>query len=79
MRSEREVHVTWARRTAVIDDREGWTHDLSYPGIAITRRRGGRPVGEVWLPVGSTEPTHADDEALTAALRTAWHWSRSAA
>ncbi|OXM43054.1 hypothetical protein CFP75_40130 [Amycolatopsis alba DSM 44262] len=49
------------------------------PGIAVTRHERGHPVREDWLPVGTDEPTDADDETLIAALRTAWLWSRPAA
>ncbi|MEU8416967.1 hypothetical protein AB0C24_29630 [Amycolatopsis japonica] len=32
-------------------------------------------MADAWLPAGET-PTYADDEALIAALRAAWRWSR---
>ncbi|SFI57814.1 hypothetical protein SAMN04489731_111230 [Amycolatopsis regifaucium] len=57
-----------------VDDRAA----LSYPGIAVIRRRHGEVVDRTWLPVGE-EPTFADDEALIAALHAAWRWSSHAA
>lgn len=65
-------------RTVAVDDVNGRAETLSYPGIALLHHHGDRLVGEVWLPVGDA-PTFADDEALIAALRTAWSWSRTAA
>uniref|UniRef100_UPI003F496A7E hypothetical protein n=1 Tax=Amycolatopsis sp. CA-293810 TaxID=3239926 RepID=UPI003F496A7E len=79
MRSERDVQLRWTPRTVIVHGPRGLAETVVYPGIALTRRRGGHVVDETWLPVGEAEPTLADDEALIAALHAAWRWNSSAA
>ncbi|WP_244162680.1 hypothetical protein [Amycolatopsis regifaucium] len=79
MGTDRVVQLRWEPRTVAVDDVAGYPSTLTYPGIAVVRQCAERVVGEVWLPVGEEEPTFADDEALIAALRTAWSWSQTAA
>ncbi|KFU78377.1 hypothetical protein [Amycolatopsis lurida] len=74
MSPDRVVQLRWEPRHVADDG--GAT--LSYPGISVVRTRQGEVVDRVWVPVGE-EPTFADDEALIAALRAAWCWTRPAA
>lgn len=74
MSPDRVVQLRWEPRRVQDGDRAA----LSYPGISVIRTKCGEVVGRVWVPVGE-EPTFADDEALIAALRAAWCWTRPAA
>lgn len=47
MGADREIQLTWKPRTVVVEDHEGPADTLTYPGIEITRRRGGCHVDEV--------------------------------
>ncbi|MFK0249556.1 hypothetical protein ACIQUM_33070 [Amycolatopsis azurea] len=79
MKADREVHLRWEHRTVTVGT-VGYGHETTvYPGIAITRSRGGQAVGEVWVPIGVAESTDNDDEALIAAIHDAWLWRNSAA
>ncbi|MFC9250054.1 hypothetical protein [Amycolatopsis thailandensis] len=49
---------------------------LAYPGLAFVYR-GAELADEIWVPGGDQNVTFAEDEALIAALRTAWRWSRA--
>ncbi|WP_409496826.1 hypothetical protein [Amycolatopsis sp. cmx-11-12] len=75
---DRVVQLRWTSRTVTVDDVDGRSEPLSYPGIALLHHYGDRLVGEVWLP-GGEALTFADDGALITALHTAWSWSRTAA
>ncbi|WET77263.1 hypothetical protein P3102_24610 [Amycolatopsis sp. QT-25] len=74
MSADRVVQLRWEFRHVAEDGRTA----LSYPGIAVIRRRLGEIVDRTWVPVGE-EPTFADDEALIAALHAAWRWTGPAA
>ncbi|MGY6658675.1 hypothetical protein ACXIZN_41605 [Amycolatopsis sp. TRM77291] len=78
MRSDRIVQVRLLNKTVAVDDVNGRAETLTHPGVALLHHHGDRLVSEVWLPVGEA-PSYADDEALIAALRAAWSWSRKAA
>ncbi|WP_414938789.1 hypothetical protein [Amycolatopsis sp. cmx-11-51] len=80
MRADRDVQLRWEPRTVTLDDDRGdQPETVTYPGIALARLHRGYLVHKMWLPVGDSEPTFADDEALITALRNAWRWSKSAA
>lgn len=75
MSHARAVQLHWESRTAVLDEDGSCQEEVSYPGVTVVHHHDGRIVEQTWVPVGE-EPTFADDEALIAALRAAWCWSR---
>ncbi|RSN39818.1 hypothetical protein DMC64_36400 [Amycolatopsis sp. WAC 04197] len=76
MTAHRAVQLRWDIRSVAVHDLGNDPVIMTYPGIRITRHESGHVVSEVWLPVGERS-TYTDDEALIAALHSAWRWTRT--
>ena len=77
MTADRVVQLRWEARTVAVEDLDGRSETVSYPGIALAHQCADQVVTHTWVPVGE-EPTFSDDEVLIAALRDAWRWNQEA-